>query len=92
MASSNDALAKVEKSSMSDRANSLIVNPEKEERDAVTQTVPAPANTGQDEVEYPTGVTQALIVLGVLLGTFPVSLDFVPAPKPLDRLPHANPL
>lgn len=96
MASSNAALAKVEKPSMSDKADSLIASPEKEERDAVAGTAPAPAaadppaNTGQDEVEYPIGVTQTLIVLGDLLGTFPVSHDFVRVSKPPDRLSHAN--
>ncbi|KAK4032620.1 putative efflux pump gsfJ [Parachaetomium inaequale] len=40
---------------------------------------PAAADdAAQDDsvIQYPTGVKQGLIVLGVLLGTFPVSLDF----------------
>ena len=48
------------------------------------ETAPATNDSiEQSEVVYPTGLKQGLIVLGVLLGTFPVSLDFVGIPKPV---------
>ena len=54
------------------------------------KSVDAANNAEQDENEYPTGIKQALIVFGVLLGTFPVSLDFVSALKFLDAPQIAN--